>query len=343
MNEKKGVLLVNLGTPDAPNRGAVYRYLRQFLLDPRVIDFPWLKRNLLVQGLILPFRTGNSTKLYQQLWMREGSPLKVYGERLAQGVQEILGNGYAVELAMRYQQPSIESALERLLAKQVSDITVFPLFPQYASASTGSVHEEVMRVLTKKQVISGLRFINSYPGYEPMIDIFVENSRPFGPGSYDHILFSYHGLPERQLRKADAESGQNSHCLQSPDCCRTLSVKNQFCYAAQCHATTAALVKKLDLTEGCYTTCFQSRLGRDSWVQPYTSRVIGERAKHGDKKILVFCPAFVADCLETTIEVLVEYREEFLAKGGRQLDLVPSLNDHPRWMQVVADFVKNQT
>ncbi|MBI5914061.1 MAG: ferrochelatase [Bacteroidetes bacterium] len=338
MNAKKGILLVNLGTPDAPERSAVHRYLRQFLLDPRVIDIPWLKRNLLVRGLILPFRTGNSTKLYQQLWMKEGSPLKVYGERLAKGVQEVLGNGYAVELAMRYQQPSIELALERLLVQQVSDIVVFPLFPQYASASTGSVHEEVMRVLAKKQAIPGLRFINSYPDYGPMIDIFVENSRPFDPGSYDHILFSYHGLPQRQLRKAD----DCNHCLQSPNCCRTLSAKNQFCYAAQCHATTAALAKKLGLSGGRYTTCFQSRLGRDPWVQPYTSEVVEERAKHGDKKILVFCPAFVADCLETTIEVLVEYREEFLAKGGQQLDLVPSLNDHPRWMQVVADFIKNR-
>ena len=334
---KKGVLLVNLGTPDAPRKSAVYLYLKQFLLDRRVIDYSWLGRNLLVRGIILPFRTGNSTKLYQQLWTKEGSPLKVYGEQLARGVQEHLGAAYAVELAMRYQQPSIESAIDKLMAQQVREITVFPLFPQYASATIGSVHEEVMRVLSKKEVIPAVRFVNSYHDYEPMIDIFAENGRKYDIGSYDHVLFSYHGLPQRQLRKADT----SNHCLQSPDCCRTLSVKNQFCYSAQCYATTAALVRKLGLKEGQYTTSFQSRLGKEVWAQPYTSEIVEDRAKRGDKKLLVFCPAFVADCLETIIEISTEYHELFIEKGGKELDLVESLNAHPRWVEAVADFVKN--
>lgn len=333
---KKGVLLVNLGTPDEPKKSAVYRYLKQFLLDRRVIDYSWLGRNLLVRGIILPFRTGNSTKLYQQLWTPNGSPLKFYGEQLAKGVQEVLGNGYAVELAMRYQNPSIEAALERLLRQQVREITVFPMFPQYASATTGSVHEEVMRVLAKKEVIPAVRFINSYPDYGPMIEIFAENASNYDIGTYDHVLFSYHGLPQRQLRKAD----EQNHCLKSPDCCRTLSVKNQFCYSAQCYATTAALVKKLGLKQGSYTTCFQSRLGKEVWAQPYTSEIVEQRAKKGDKRLLVFCPAFVADCLETTIEISTEYQELFHEKGGEHLDLVESLNDHPRWIQAVADFIR---
>ncbi len=333
---KKGVLLVNLGTPDAPEWGAVYRYLKQFLLDARVIDYPWLGRNLLVRGIILPFRTGNSTKLYKKLWLPEGSPLKVYGERLAVSVQEILGNDYEVELAMRYQNPSIESALDRLLSRQVRDLTVFPLFPQYASATTGSVHEEVMRVLRKKQAIPPVRFVNSYHDHPPMIEIFAENGRKLGIEQYDHVLFSYHGLPQRQLRKADT----CNHCLKSPDCCSTLSIKNQFCYSAQCHATTAALVKTLGLAEGRYTTCFQSRLGKEVWVQPYTSDIIEQRAKAGDKKLLVFCPAFVADCLETTIEISEEYQEEFEELGGETVQLVPSLNDNPQWAASVADMVR---
>lgn len=333
---KKGVLLVNLGTPDEPKKSAVYRYLKQFLLDRRVIDYSWLGRNLLVRGIILPFRTGNSTKLYQQLWTPNGSPLKFYGEQLAKGVQEVLGNGYAVELAMRYQNPSIEAALERLLRQQVREINVFPMFPQYASATTGSVHEEVMRVLAKKEVIPAVRFINSYPDYGPMIEIFAENASNYDIGTYDHVLFSYHGLPQRQLRKAD----EQNHCLKSPDCCRTLSVKNQFCYSAQCYATTAALVKKLGLKQGSYTTCFQSRLGKEVWAQPYTSEIVEQRAKKGDKRLLVFCPAFVADCLETTIEISTEYQELFHEKGGEHLDLVESLNDHPRWIQAVADFIR---
>jgi protoporphyrin/coproporphyrin ferrochelatase len=335
---KKGVLLVNLGTPDAPEWGAVYRYLKQFLLDPRVIDYPWLGRNLLVRGIILPFRTGNSTKLYQHLWTPEGSPLKVYGERLTDGVREILGPEFEVELAMRYQNPSIESALGRLLAKQVRDITVFPLFPQYASATTGSVHEEVMRVLTKKQTIPEVRLVNSYHDYEPMIEIFAEKGRQLGVENYDHVLFSYHGLPQRQLRKADS----CNHCLQSADCCQTLSIKNQLCYSAQCYATTAALVKKLGLKEGQYTTCFQSRLGKEVWAQPYTSEIIEKRAKTGDKKLLVFCPAFVSDCLETTIEIGVEYQDEFVKLGGEKVQLVPSLNDQPKWVEAVANFIKNK-
>ncbi|MBK9012949.1 MAG: ferrochelatase [Saprospiraceae bacterium] len=337
--QKTGVLLVNLGTPDAPTKSAVWRYLRQFLLDARVIDIPWLSRNLLVRGIILPTRTGNSTKLYKQLWTPEGSPLKVYGERLAVGVQAQLGSGYVVELAMRYQNPSIESAIERLLQRQVRQLVIFPLFPHYASASTGSVHEEVMRVLAQKQAIPDLRFVNSYHDLEPMIDVFAENGRQFGVENYDHVLFSYHGLPQRQLRKADT----SNHCLQSADCCQSISEKNQFCYSAQCHATTEALVKKLGLKTGEYTTCFQSRLGRDPWVKPYTSDVLAERRRQGDKSLLVFCPAFVADCLETTIEVSVEYREEFLKEGGERLDLVPSLNDHPRWVQAVSDFIKNES
>lgn len=339
MKQKTGVLLVNLGTPDAPTKSAVYRYLKQFLLDGRVIDIPWFKRNLLVRLLILPFRTGNSTKLYKHLWTAEGSPLKFYGERLTTGVQEKLGDDYTVELAMRYQQPSIESAIEQLLRQQVHEIIVFPLFPHYASASTGSVHEEVMRIMSKRQAIPGLRFINSYHDLKPMIEVFAENGRKFGLENYDHVLFSYHGLPQRQLIKADT----CNHCLKSADCCQAITEKNQFCYSAQCYATTAALVKELNLSEGKYTTCFQSRLGRDPWVQPYTSDVIDERAKLGNKSMLVFCPAFVADCLETTVEVIEEYGEQWHKLGGQRLDLVPSLNDHPKWVNTVAEYIQKES
>lgn len=332
---KKGVLLVNLGTPDSPNRGDVRRYLKQFLLDRRVIDIPWLPRNLLVRGIIAPFRSGSSSKLYKQLWTENGSPLKYYGELLAEGVQDNLGEGYIVELAMRYQQPSIENALQTLLEQEVSEIIVLPLFPHYASASTGSVHDEVMRLLRKEEAIPNIRFINSFYDYEPMIEIFAENARQFDLASYDHILFSYHGLPERQLQKAN----RCDHCLKVENCCNTISIKNQFCYSAQCHATTAALSKALDLTPDQYTTCFQSRLGRAEWVKPYTSDILEKRAEKGDKRLLVFSPAFVADCLETIIEIKVEYQEEFEEMGGEHVDLVPSLNDHPKWIKAVADLI----
>ncbi len=339
LSGKKGVLLVNLGTPDKPTWSAVYRYLKQFLLDPRVIDYPWLGRNLLVRGIILPFRTGSSTKLYKRLWLPEGSPLKVYGRRLEEGVRTVLGEKYEVEFAMRYQNPSIESAIEKLLEKQVSELLIFPLFPQYASATTGSVHEEVMRILQKKQVIPQVKMVNSYHDFQAMIEVFAENGRKHGIEKYDHILFSYHGLPQRQLVKADS----CNHCLQGADCCQSISVENQFCYSAQCHSTTAALAKELGLSADRYTTCFQSRLGREVWIKPYTSEAIKERAKQGDKNLLVFCPAFVSDCLETTIEISVEYQEEFEQLGGEKVQLVESLNDHPNWVKAVSSFIKKET
>ncbi len=332
---KKGVLLVNLGTPDDPGRSAVYRYLKQFLMDRRVVDYPWLARTILVKGIIAPFRSGSSSKLYKRLWTEEGSPLKVYGETVTAGVQELLGDDYVVELGMRYQNPSIESAVDKLMKQQVSEIVVFPLFPQYASATTGSVHDEVMRILRKKDNIPDVKLINSYYDYEPMIDIFADNARQFDLDGYDHIIFSYHGLPQRQLRKAD----DCNHCLKVDNCCQTISKVNQFCYSAQCHATTQAIVKKLGLSEDRYTTSFQSRLGPEAWAKPYTIKVIEELAEKGAKKLLVFSPAFVADCLETTIEIGFEYQEEFEEMGGEKVDLVPSLNDDPRWIAAVKDMV----
>jgi ferrochelatase len=236
---------------------------------------------------------------------------------------------------MRYQSPSIESAIDKLLEQQVSEIVVFPMFPQYASATTGSVHDEVMRILRKKENIPDVKLINSYYDYEPMIDIFADNARQFDLDGYDHIIFSYHGLPQRQLRKAD----DCNHCLKVDNCCSTISKVNQFCYSAQCHATTRAIVEKLGLKEEQYTTSFQSRLGPEAWAQPYTSKIIEEQAEKGAKKLLVFSPAFVADCLETIIEIGFEYQEEFEEMGGEKVDLVPSLNDDPRWIAAVKDMV----
>ncbi len=332
-----GILIVNLGTPDAPTRPAVYRYLKEFLLDPRVIDINPIARNLLVRGIIAPFRSGKSAAAYRHLWTENGSPLKFYGENLVKQTQQLLGKEYVVELAMRYQNPSIESAIGKLMQAQVSKIKVFTLFPQYASATTGSVHEEVMRILSGQQIIPNVEFVSAYPTWEPMIDLFVKNAMRFDLPQYDHFLFSYHGLPQRQLRKADAFN----HCLQKNDCCQTLTPVNRFCYSAQCYATTKAIATQLQLEPDQFTVCFQSRLGRDPWTQPYTVRVIEDLAKKGVKRLLVFCPAFTADCLETTIEIGEEYRADFLKWGGEQLDLVESLNDKPAWAAAVADFLRN--
>lgn len=332
---KKGILLVNLGTPNSPKRKDVYIYLKQFLLDPRVIDYNWFLRNALVRGIIAPFRSGSSAKLYQRLWTKDGSPLKVYGEKVAAGVQEKLGSDYIVELAMRYQNPSIESAINRLKEKNVSEITVFPMFPQYASASTGSAHEEVMRVITKEWVIPNLKFINSYYNDPRMIKLYADKARKYDLKAYDHFVFSFHGIPVRHLSKAD----HNNYCRVQKDCCQTICEKNQFCYSSQSYGTAYAIAKELGFSHDQYTISFQSRLGKEEWTQPYTSVVLEHLAEEGKKKVLVFSPAFVSDCLETTVEILYEYKEEFEEAGGEQLDLVESLNDDPQWIETIAEMV----
>jgi len=335
---KKGVLLVNLGTPDAPTRGAVYKYLKQFLLDPRVIDIPWLPRNLLVRGIIAPFRSGSSAKLYQELWTENGSPIKIYGYTLKEKVQEILGEDYYVELAMRYQEPSIEDAIKKMKEALIDEIIVFPLFPQYASATTGSVHDEIMRVLRKEQTIWPLKLINSYYDNPEMIDVFVENAKKYDLSKFDHYLFSFHGTPQRQMKKADPTG---SHCIVKDDCCKEMCEANKFCYSAQCHQTAYRIAEKLDLTPDQYTICYQSRLGNDPWLKPYTSEVLKERREKGDNNLLVFSPAFVADCLETTIEIGTEYQEEWEEMGGEKVELVESLNAHPKWIHAVSEMIKS--
>lgn len=333
---KTGVLLVNLGTPDKPTRRAVYRYLKQFLSDPRVIDV-WPVRKIIVPFLILPFRSGESAKGYKDLWMPEGSPLKVYGYRLSEEIQQRFGDDYVVELAMRYQNPSIESALKKMQEQHVKRIVVLPLFPQYASASTGSVQEEVMRILSKQWLIPDVKIIDSFYDDPGFIEAFIERGKEYDWREYDHVLFSYHGLPERQIRKGD----DCGHCFK-PGCCNTISDRNRLCYTAGCAATTRGIVAGLGIPEEMYTQCYQSRLGRDPWVQPYTSDVIEELAKAGKKRVLVFCPAFICDCLETTIEISDEYQEEFEEAGGEHLQLVAGLNDHPRWFQAVEDLIRAQ-
>lgn len=332
---KKGVLLVNLGTPNSPSRGDVYTYLKQFLLDPRVIDINPVSRNLLVRGIIAPFRSGNSAKLYQKLWTDKGSPIKIYGYSLKEKVQKILGDDYVVALGMRYQEPSIEKALEELRQAKVGSIVVFPLFPQYASASTGSAHQEVMRIVSKWLAIPDLRFINSYYDQKDMIEIFAQNALKHDPKSFDHVLMSFHGIPERQMIKTDI----GEHCLKKPNCCQTITEDNQFCYKAQCHATAKALAARLALNEEDYTICFQSRLGKAEWVKPYTTDVLKIRREKGDKRLLVFSAAFVADCLETTIEISEEYTEEWQHMGGEKVQLVESLNDKDEWAEAVSKMV----
>ncbi|MEZ0539309.1 ferrochelatase [Fibrella arboris] len=334
---KTGVLLVNLGTPDSPSVPDVRKYLREFLMDGRVIDIPYIPRFLLVNGIIAPFRAPKSAKIYKELWNENGSPLKHYGYVVTKMVQEQLGNDYVVRLAMRYQSPSIDAGLAEFQTLGLTDIVVVPFFPQYASASTGSVYEKVMDILKSWQVIPQVRFINRFLEHPKFIEGFVQLGRKYmNEREYDHYLFSYHGLPERQIRKGDVAKT----VCQFGACCGSLRADNQHCYRAQCFETTRRLVRELGIPEGKYTTSFQSRLGNDPWIKPYTDDVIKEMPGKGIKSVLAFSPAFVADCLETTIEVGEEYRELFEEHGGEHWQLVESLNDSPLWVEAIVDMVK---
>jgi ferrochelatase len=335
---KKGILLVNLGTPDSPEVGDVRKYLDEFLMDERVIDINAFNRTLLVKGIIVPFRSPKTSKLYKEIWDENGSPLLYFSKLQTALVQEQLGADYHVELAMRYQTPSIAAALENMKNALVESIKVIPLFPQYASASTGSVMQKVMELVGKWPTIPPISFVNSFHNNELMIETFADNAKRYQPETYDHILFSFHGLPERQLIKCD-HSGQ--HCLKKDNCCATLTDVNKFCYSAQCHDTARLIAEELNVPEGKYSVCFQSRLGKEPWVQPYTTNVLKDLAARGKKRLLVFCPAFVADCLETLYEVSVEYHEEFKALGGDEVQLVASLNDHPKWIKAMVNMAKD--
>lgn len=330
---KKGVLLINLGTPDSPEVADVRKYLDQFLMDERVIDVNAFKRTLLVKGIIVPFRSPKTSKLYKEIWDENGSPLLYHSKIQAGLLQEKLGSDYQVELAMRYQNPSILSALEKMKAGLVESIKVIPMFPQYASASTGSVIQSVMEIISKWPTVPPVSFVSSFHDNDLVIETFADNARKYQPDSYDHVLFSFHGLPERQLLKCD-HTGH--YCLKQDNCCSLLNDTNKFCYSAQGHDTARLIASKLNIAREDYTVCFQSRLGKEPWVQPYTTDVLKKLAGEGKKRLLVFSPAFVADCLETLYEITVEYHEEFKVLGGEHVQLVESLNDAPKFIDALA-------
>jgi ferrochelatase len=335
---KKGILIVNLGTPDSPSTSDVRTYLDQFLMDGRVIDINVAVRAILVKGIIVPFRGPKSAKIYKEIWTEEGSPLLIYGKRVVEEIAKRLGDDYQVELAMRYQSPSVEDALDRLQKAKVDSIKVIPLFPHYASASTGSVHQLVMEIISKWQTIPPLTLVNSYYNHPGMIKVFANNAKKYLDQKWDKILFSFHGVPQRHMRKADVSG---VHCLKAENCCSTITENNKFCYSAQCHNTAQLIAKELNLTTDDYTICYQSRLGNDPWMKPYTSDILKDLAAKGAKRLLVLCPAFVADCLETLYEISFEYQEEFEELGGEKIQLVESLNDNPDWIDALEDIVLN--
>jgi ferrochelatase len=335
---RTGVLLVNLGTPDSPRTGDVRRYLREFLSDPRVIDIPAVQRWLLVNLVIAPFRAPASAKAYRKIWGPEGSPLLAHGRALAAEVGKALGDDYVVTLGMRYGNPSLASALQQLVAADVDQILALPLYPQWADSSTGSsvaALEDAADALPHAPPLDVLPAFYDDPGF---IEAFAEVARPvLAEAKPDYVLFSYHGLPERQIRAADPTG---SHCLSSESCCENPGPALATCYRAQCFATTRRLAGALGLAPDAHSVSFQSRLGRTPWIRPYTDVVLPELAGRGVKRVAILCPAFVADCLETLEEIGIRAREQWEELGGESLVLVPSLNAHPRWVEAVAAMVR---
>jgi ferrochelatase len=336
-SHETAVLLVNLGTPRSPRAGDVRRYLREFLGDPRVLDMPAPLRFLLLELVILPFRPARAARAYQKIWQPEGSPLLVHGRALARALAAELGAGYAVEIAMRYGEPGIREALERLAARTPARLIALPLFPQYSDAATGSARAKLAAEHARLPGLPALEMLGAFydqPGFTAAwAEVARERLASFRP---DFVLFSYHGLPERQLIKLD---GGRGHCFASAGCCEAVGPANHDCYRAQCFATTRALVAELKLGPHGSATSFQSRLGRTPWIQPYTDLLLPELVSRGHRRLAVLCPAFVADCLETLEEIGMRAREQWRQLGGEELLLIPSLNAEPAWVRAIAGWV----
>lgn len=331
--KKIGVLLINLGTPDSPSTADVRSYLFQFLNDPRVMDLPWLLRKILVNLVIVPFRAGKSAKIYQKLWTENGSPLLYYSKKVARLLDDTLGDDYSVHLAMRYKNPGIPDVLAQMKKLNYSHIVVLPMFPHYASASTGSALEMVMKEIRTWWAIPELKLISQYYDNPDFLDAIVDRASKYDLNDYDHVLFSYHGLPTRHVDKVYEEG-----LCADRNCAHEITTDSQYCYKASCFATTRLLAERLGLKESDYTVCFQSRLDKN-WLEPFSDKIVEARGKQGDKKLLVFSPAFTADCLETVIEIGDEYQQIFVKNGGEKIQLVESLNDHPLWINCLKKLV----
>jgi len=334
---KKGVLLVNLGSPDSTKVKDVKRYLGEFLMDERVIDIPYWKRFLLIKGIILNVRPKKSAAAYKKIWWKEGSPLVVISERFAEKVKR--NQDIPVALGMRYGSMSMEKALNELKQQDVTEVFLIPLYPHYAMSSFETVVEkakELIKTSFKNMTLDVKPVFYNDPDY---IKVMSDNLREQLNGfDYDQILFSYHGIPERHIFKGDPTG---SHCKLDGSCCELSSEAHKTCYRHQCFETTKGMVKELGLKEGTYRNSFQSRLLKDPWLKPYTDHELEAMPDQGVKKLAVITPAFVADCLETLEEIAMEGKEEFLAFGGEEFRHITCLNESEAWVEVVEKWINN--
>lgn len=337
MIQKTAVILANVGTPDEPTVPAVRRYLFQFLNDRRVIDLPWLLQKFLVNVIIVPFRAPKSTKLYQMLWTEKGSPLLAISNESRDKLQERLGENYEVFVGMRYQNPSLKKVLQTIKEKRFDKIVVLPMFPQYASSTAGTIAQLVNTETANWNVIPELTIISQFYDNPGFIKAFAAQIRKYKPEDFDHIIFSYHGLPFSQTdRVHPAIKTVNCNCeFEMPE-------HGRFCYKATCYETTRLLAKELGLPKSAYSVAFQSRLTKN-WLKPFSDKEVIKLAKEGKKRVLIAAPAFIADCLETIVEIGVEYQHLFEENGGEKIQLVESLNANADWIETLAELVTNKS
>lgn len=330
-NSKSAVLLLNLGSPASTKVEDVRTYLNEFLMDERVIDIPKIPRAIVVKGLILPKRPKDSAEAYSKIWTDEGSPLIVTSLKTQELVQEKVST--PVELAMRYGNPSIPEIVKKIADQGIENLFIIPLYPQYAMSSYETVEVRVKQCL--KELAPHIKTKTLQPFYNDpeYIDALVESATPYLDKGYDKLLFSFHGIPERHLRKSDPS---HAHCLAKPDCCETCNPAHATCYRHQCFEATRLFVEKAGIPKEKYSVSFQSRLGRDPWLTPYTDYELERFGKEGIGKLLVICPAFVADCLETLEEISMEGKEEFMEAGGKEFEQIPCLNTHPKWIDYLS-------
>ena len=334
-SKKTAVILINVGTPDSPSVKNVRRYLLEFLNDPRVIDIPWLLRKILVNFIIVPFRAPKSAKLYRLLWTEKGSPLLFYSNSVRDKLQEQLGEHYNIFVAMRYANPNIRDVMKQIKTSGFSELIVVPMFPHYAISSTGTTMEAVMQQLKNWTVIPEIKFIGQFYNHPQFIDAFAERIREYHPEKYDHVLFSYHGLPISHITRIHPEID-----CENCSCTTKFPQHGAFCYKATSYETTRLLAAKLGLPEGKFSQSFQSRLS-DKWLKPFTDKILIKKAGEGIKNILIVAPAFVADCLETTVELGIDFKNQFKQAGGDKLEYVASLNDLPTWIKALKSMIEN--
>jgi ferrochelatase len=342
MNSKKvGVLLINVGTPQSPQVRDVRTYLKEFLSDPRVIDIPSFFRWLLLYFFILPFRPKKSARAYASIWDNErGSPLLYYSESLAQKLNELLPKDHIVKVAMRYGNPSIQEALDFFKKQNITNLVICPLFPQYSSAATGSALEEVLKEIKSDWNIPAISTLPPFYAHPLFIQSFARRMEEFIPSQeeVDFLLFSYHGLPERHILKSDT---LKAHCLKSPSCCEEDTPFNVYCYRSQSFKTTKLLLKALHLSNTPHATTFQSRLGRSPWIKPYTDKFLHDLYyKKNVRRLVVVCPSFVTDCLETLEEVNIRLKNDWMSLGGTSFTFVPCLNDESYWAESLSHMIK---